>query len=178
MAPAFHPPPEREKARYETHNNDVNDQGYREFVSPVVKEVTNNFGRNSKGLDFGAGTGPVAATILREQGFEIELYDPFFCNNPEVLIKKYDYIICSEVIEHFHDPAIEFRLIRSLLNQGGSLICMTMLYTDDFDFISWRYKDDETHVIFFHPESIELIKQEYYFSSVKINGRIIHFKTG
>ncbi len=178
MAPAFHPSPRDERARYETHNNDINDPGYRQFVRPLVNLVTACHGPKRAGLDFGAGTGPVAATILGEKGYEIELYDPFFFNNRAVLDKKYDYIICSEVIEHFHQPAKEFGLMRSLLNPGGSLICMTWLYSDDINFLSWRYKDDETHVIFYHLESIRWIKESFRFSSVDINERIIHLKAG
>ncbi|MBS3777581.1 MAG: hypothetical protein KGY70_20475, partial [Bacteroidales bacterium] len=30
---------QKEKARYETHNNDVNDRGYQHFVSPVVERI-------------------------------------------------------------------------------------------------------------------------------------------
>ncbi len=178
MAPRFHPSPEREKARYETHNNDINDPGYREFVRPLVNTVTAGYGPKSTGLDFGAGTGPVAATILGEQGYDTELYDPFFFNDTALLEKKYDYIICSEVIEHFHQPRTEFMLLRSLLKPGGNLYCMTWIYSDDIEFMRWRYKDDDTHVIFYHHESLRWIKDNFRFESVSINNRIIDFKAG
>lgn len=174
MAPDFHPFPEREKERYESHNNDINDPGYREFVRPLVNEVFKRFPATSRGLDFGAGTGPVAASILREQGYHVELYDPFFSNDRQKLETTYDYVICCEVIEHFHDPASEFRLLRSLINPKGGLICMTQLYREDNDFKKWRYKDDETHVFFYHPKSLEWIKSEYSFSSLEVKGRVLN----
>ncbi len=176
MAPRFLPSPEREKKRYEKHNNDINDPRYQEFVSPVVNEVTKNFGSDSRGLDFGAGTGPVAANLLEKKGYKLELYDPFFRNDGSVLKKKYDYIICSEVIEHFHKPAREFGLMRSLLNPGGSLICMTTIYREYIDFLTWRYKDDETHVIFYHTGSLKWIKNNFSFASLDICDNLIHFK--
>lgn len=178
MPPAFHPSPEREKKRYLTHNNDVSDPGYRAFVRPLTDMVAAHHGPGEGGLDFGAGTGPVAADLLKEEGYGLELYDPFFCNNPEALQKKYDFIICCEVIEHFHRPGKEFRLLRSLLRPGGSLFCMTLLYNDDIDFVKWRYKDDETHVIFYDRESVSWIKTSFDFESARIDDRIIHFRTG
>jgi SAM-dependent methyltransferase len=177
MDPALHPSAEMERERYEKHNNDINDPGYRAFVRPLVNKVIAGFSRDSRGLDFGAGAGPVAASILRENGYGIELYDPFFYNDTAILTGKYDYIICIEVIEHFHDPIKEFRLMRSLLDTRGSLICMTHLYTDDIDFKGWRYKDDETHVIFYHPKSLEWINSTFHFTGFNVNDRIIHFKT-
>jgi hypothetical protein len=174
MAPDSHPLPEREKKRYESHNNDINDPGYRDFVMPLVNEVREKFPATSRGLDFGSGTGPVATSILREQGYHVELYDPFFSNDMQKLETTYDYIICCEVIEHFHNPASEFRLMRSLINPKGGLICMTELYREDNDFKKWRYKDDETHVFFYHPISLEWIKSEYSFSSLEFKGRVIN----
>lgn len=177
MAPEHHPPPEQEKARYETHNNDVNDPGYREFVKPLVDEILDNFNKDKSGLDFGAGTGPVASKMLGEEGYRVELYDPFFINDATKLKTKYDFIICCEVMEHFHDPAAEFRFLRSLLTPGGSLVCMTQLFTEAVDFSRWRYKDDDTHVFFYHPRSIECIRSEYLFTEADISGRVIHFRT-
>jgi SAM-dependent methyltransferase len=178
IPPAFHLSPEREMKRYQTHNNDVNDPRYRAFVSPLTGMVFSLFRPHHKGLDFGAGPGPVAALQLREKGYDIELYDPFFHDNPGALQKKYDYIVCCEVIEHFRQPQREFRLLRSLLHPGGSLYCMTLLYSEDTDFSKWRYKDDETHIVFYCPGSVSWIKENFGFESALIDDRIIHFKAG
>jgi hypothetical protein len=39
MNPENHLTPEKEKERYPEHNNDVNDPGYRKFVSPIINTV-------------------------------------------------------------------------------------------------------------------------------------------
>ena len=119
-----------EKARYRTHNNDVDDIRYQNFVSPIVLAVKDNYNTKHLGLDFGAGTGPVITSLLEKEGYHINLYDPFFHPYPQNLLKKYDYIICSEVIEHFHNPYEEFRNLTNMLNPKGTIFCMTSLYVD------------------------------------------------
>jgi len=167
--------PEREKARYETHNNDVNDVRYQNFVSPIVNAVLKDFAPGHLGLDFGAGTGPVAAMLLHEQGYQISPYDPFFCNQRELLTRKYDYIVCCEVIEHFYHPAKEFELLKSLLNKGGKLYCMTELYRPQTDFVKWRYRNDETHVFIYQPRTLAWIQQKTGFADLTIAERLIEF---
>lgn len=175
MDPADRLSPEEEKERYDQHNNDVEDPGYRKFVNPLVQEILKNFHVDAKGLDYGSGPGPVAAVMLKEKGFRVNLYDPFYYPDTGVLKNKYDYIICSEVIEHFHRPVKEFETLKALLHTGGSLFCMTELLQDNIDFANWYYKNDPTHVFFYHPETFEWIKIAFGFSNLRIHNRIIHF---
>ena len=173
--PESYPSPEAEKKRYMTHNNDVRDAGYRKFVSPITSAVMRSFSREHSGLDFGAGTGPVISKILGDAGYNIKLYDPFFHDFPGLLTEEYDYIVCCEVIEHFHDPAKEFNLLRKILRPGGRLYCMTDLFAPEIDFDKWYYKDDFTHTIFYEVRTLEWIRNTYGFSSHKIEGRLIEF---
>lgn len=165
--------PEEEKARYQTHNNDVNDPGYQEFVQPIVDTILQNHTPEHQGLDFGCGTGPVITKLLRDQGFTIRTYDPFFDDDTSSLQQTYNYIACCEVIEHFHHPAKEFKLLKSLLNPKGKLYCKTDIYTDDIDFSTWYYKNDSTHVFFYHPATLEWIRSQYAFDSLQIQDRLI-----
>ena len=126
-SPEFYPSQEKEKARYLLHENDVENLNYQQFVSPIVEVIIKDKTSIAKGLDFGAGSGPVIAKLLIDKGYHISLYDPFFHPNKSVLSKKYDFIICCEVIEHFHQPFKEFELMRKLLKHKGSLYCMTQL---------------------------------------------------
>ena len=135
-----------EKKRYETHNNDINDPGYRDFTAPVVNAITGSFGQDSKGLDFGSGTGPVISAALKEKGFDIDTYDIYFDNVPEKLKVKYDYIVCCETAEHFKNPAAEFPLFERLLKPMGAVFLMTEMFEEGMDFDSWYYKNDPTHV--------------------------------
>ncbi|MBS4030560.1 MAG: class I SAM-dependent methyltransferase [Clostridiales bacterium] len=166
---------ELEQKEYEEHNNNVNDIRYQEFVAPITTVIQNKFNKEHAGLDFGAGTGPVITKILRDSGFNIELYDPFFWNNPALLNKKYDYIACCEVIEHFRNPFKEFGLLRSLLKPNGSLYCMTKIYTENIEFQKWHYKNDPTHVFFYHEKAIAWIGSHFNFSTVSTQDRLIHF---
>lgn len=165
-----------EKLRYSTHNNDVLDPGYQKFVQPVAGYISETFSPEHKGLDYGCGPGPVITHLLRRDNYDVTTYDPYFDNRPEVLEKKYDYIFCCEVIEHFHDPRNEFIRLSSMLNPGGQLICKTDPYTDETDFAEWYYKNDETHVIFYHPEAFPEICSFAGFNDLSINNRIIIFE--
>ncbi len=164
---------EEEKKRYEQHNNDVNDPGYQQFVSPITSFVLNTFFPTSLGLDFGAGTGPVISKILKENGYNILPYDLFFANDKALLSKKYDYIVCCEVMEHFHHPRREFNKLYDMLATDGMLICMTHLYSPDIDFESWYYKNDPTHVFIYQAATIEYIANAFLFRSFEVNNRLI-----
>lgn len=170
---SFYPNPAEEKARYETHNNDVNDERYHQFVAPLVSAVLQDFAPHDTGLDFGAGTGPVISKLLQDKNYNIVQYDPFFHNHPELLDFKYDYIVCCEVIEHFHSPEKEFRLLRKLLKPNGIIYCMTHIYNQDINFDSWYYKNDPTHVFIYQLKALEWIKINFGFSSVSTNERLI-----
>jgi hypothetical protein len=166
-----------EVARYKKHNNDVNDAGHQKFVSPITTYVQNNFTANHCGLDFGSGTESVVSKILKDEGYDILQYDPCFIDNIALLNKEYDYIVCCEVIEHFHKPGDEFELLRNLLKASGALICMTHLYSGNTDFKSWYYKNDPTHVFFYHQETTKYIADNYGFSNCTVNDRLIVFQT-
>ncbi|MCD6432929.1 MAG: methyltransferase domain-containing protein [Sulfurimonas sp.] len=164
-----------EKLRYEIHENDVEDKNYQKFVSPITSFILKDFTKDSKGLDFGAGTGPVLSKVVQDSGFNIEQYDPFFHNYPELLEEKYDYIGSCEVIEHFYNPHKEFKLLKSMLNLDAKLYLMTEVYDDSIDFASWYYKNDPTHVFFYHKDTFEWIKNEFGFLDVSVEGRLITF---
>ncbi|UJH92130.1 class I SAM-dependent methyltransferase [Antarcticibacterium sp. 1MA-6-2] len=126
-------------------------------------------------MDFGCGTGPVASVFLRRQGFSINLYDPFFEDHPEVLKKKYDFIMCCEVMEHFQNPRREFKLLHKLLNPGGKLYCKTSLYREENDFGSWYYKNDPTHVFLYTEDTLKWIRLDFGFTELQIDPKLIIF---
>lgn len=166
---------EDEESRYLEHNNDIHDPGYQDFVKPILDIVLAEFNPSHKGLDFGAGTGPVLSKLLIDKGYSVDQYDPFFCNNPTVFSQKYDFIVCCEVIEHFYHPSKEFLQLNSMLNPGGKLICMTDLYDESVDFAKWYYKNDPTHVFFYHPNSISFIQNQFGFTNSFLNKRLLWF---
>jgi hypothetical protein len=164
---------ETEKQRYELHENDVDDIHYQKFVQPIFDAVIQKYSNEYTGLDFGAGTGPVITKLLRDKGYSVALYDPFFHPQTSVLKTKYDFIVCCEVIEHFHSPSKEFQMLFKLLKPGGTLFCMSELIPNNQDFETWYYKNDPTHVIFYSEENLTWIKEHFGFSKVGIANRLI-----
>ena len=166
---------EAEMLRYKEHNNEIKDEKYQKFVSPISSAIMRDFTQNNKGLDFGAGTGPVISKVLKDNDFLIMQYDPFFHNNPDLLDEKYDYIACCEVMEHFYNPKKEFSLLKKLLRQNGKLYCMTDIYNESINFHKWYYKNDPTHVFIYHKKTVHWIKEEFGFLNVTIEGRLITY---
>lgn len=167
---------EEEKAHYEKHNNDVFDERYQNFVSPIVNAILQDFTSEAKGLDFGSGTGPVIAKMLTDKGYQVQNYDLFFADDISLLKQKYDYVSCCEVMEHFHHPYQEFELLKSLLLPKGKLYCKTAIYNNQMPFENWYYKDDFTHVFIYQPKTLEWIKTEFHFSNLRIKEKLIVFE--
>ena len=178
MHPAHYPATDAERARYETHNNDVHDTGYQQFVAPIVDSVSGEYTPDLHGLDYGSGTGPVISYLLEQKGFTMHLYDPLFAPDTDVLLRKYPFIVCCEVMEHFHNPMSEFRRLFDLLEPGGALYCMTDFYSEDRDFKSWNYKNDPTHVIMYHTDALPHITRLAEFGSFTHRGRLVVFRKG
>ncbi len=175
LSPAHYISAEAEKDRYLTHNNDIADVRYQNFVNPITSRILVDFSPDSHGLDYGCGTGPVAASVLKKENYQVALYDPFFVEDHTVLNNKFNFIICCEVMEHFYQPAEEFKMLSSLLYPGGKLYCKTSLFSDNTDFEKWYYKNDPTHVFFYATKSLEWIKDTNNFSSLEVSEKLIVF---
>lgn len=176
LLPELYVSSQDEKNRYLEHHNDVSDQGYQNFVSPITSRVQDDFSILAMGLDYGCGTGPVATAELKKRGYRILLFDPYFEDHPESLQGFYDFIICCEVMEHFHKPCEEFEKLYSLLMPGGKLYCKTSLFSGSIDFKKWYYKDDPTHVFFYSAESLEWIREYLGFKKLEIFPKLIVFE--
>lgn len=173
MHPQHYLTHEKEKARYLSHNNDVNDLGYQKFVQPVIQAVTTHTQSHHHGLDYGAGTGPVITKLLRKKGYSMTTYDPFFIPNFEALNTLYDFIICCEVAEHFHHPKCEFDRFYKLLNSGGFLFIKTEILTPNIDFPNWYYINDPTHTLFYSPSGIRRLLNRNNFQELEISPRLV-----
>ena len=161
MDPAQRPDTAFERAYYQTHQNDVNDAGYRRYLSPLIPPLLERLAQHSHGLDYGCGPGPALAAMLTEAGHTMALYDPQFCNTPQVLQTTYDFVTCSEVAEHFHNPEAEFTRLDALLKPGGWLAVMTRFLEDDSGFERWHYRRDPTHVVFYKAATFTFIAQAH-----------------
>ena len=150
-----------EKAIYDLHENDAQDQGYRQFLSRLSGPLLKKLSANQKGLDFGCGPGPALANILTEKGHRVDLYDPFYYNDLQIFDKTFDFICATEVVEHLQDPAKVFSNLFRMLNPGGWLGIMTKLATDIDRFRQWHYIRDMTHICFFSRNTLEYIARQF-----------------
>jgi 2-polyprenyl-3-methyl-5-hydroxy-6-metoxy-1,4-benzoquinol methylase len=146
--------PEAELAQYNFHQNDIEDAGYRQFLSRLMLPLAARLAPGVNGLDFGCGPGPALAHMLRQSGFGVALYDKFFYPDATALqTTRYAFICATEVVEHLHHPGDELERLWSLLQPGGWLGIMTKLVTDQTAFANWHYKSDPTHVCFFSADT-------------------------
>lgn len=166
----------QELERYKLHQNNALDEGYQQFTAPLVTAIETRCTPNDKGLDFGCGRDSALTYILKQKEYNIAQYDPFFANNPKLLERKYHYIACCEVIEHFYTPHREFELFSNILHNGGMLLCMTHIFDSTIDFKNWYYKNDPTHVSIYRKDTCEWISQHFKFANYEISNRLIVFK--
>jgi hypothetical protein len=100
--------------------------------------------------------------MLREQGFRMRDYDPCFAADPGTLECTYDFITCTETVEHFHQPRTEFDRLAGLLRPGGLLAVMTeWLDEDENRFENWWYARDPTHVSFYSRQTLTWIARQW-----------------
>lgn len=146
-----------EQAEYRLHRNDVSDAHYRKFLARLAVPLLERLHGGLSGLDYACGPGPALAAMLIEAGHRMAVYDPLFFNDPKLLDDEYDFITCTEVVEHFHHAFDEFAQFDRLLKPGGWLGLMTTLQTDDAAFAGWHYRRDPTPVVFYRETTFQTI---------------------
>ncbi len=149
VPPSFFLTEVEEKAEYDKHENDVNDTGYRKFLNRLAAPLISSLPAGAQGLDFGCGPGPALVHMLREAGFDVSAYDPFYAPSAELLTQRYDFITATEVVEHLHRPFAVWQQLWAMLRPGGVLGVMTKLVLSQQAFANWHYKNDLTHVCFY-----------------------------
>lgn len=161
LSPPQRPDRAAEHRYYLTHRNDPADARYRAFLSRLSVPLLERLTPGMRGLDYGCGPGPTLSIMLEAQGMRMATYDPLFAPDPQALGCTYDFITCSEVIEHFHDPAAEFARLDRMLRPGGWLGVMTGILVAGTRFAEWHYIRDPTHVSFYRPRTLEWIAAAY-----------------
>lgn len=158
---AFHLPAEAEKAVYDQHQNNPQDPHYRRFLNRLCQPLLAKLKPGAQGLDFGSGPGPALSLMLAEAGYPCSNYDLYYCNRPEALQQRYDFICSTEVFEHLSQPGEIARQLLGLLKPGGWLGLMTKRLTTDDAFPNWHYTLDPTHISFFADDSFRWLADEY-----------------
>ena len=153
--------PQDEKARYDEHRNDPQDPGYLQFLSKLADPLLERLKPGAQGLDYGCGPGPALGVLLKEGAHSLECYDPFYFNKTQLLEKKFDFVTCTEVIEHFYEPRQEFMKLDRLLKGPGSILAlMTEILLDEGGFSGWWYPKDPTHVCFYQEATFQWISTQ------------------
>ena len=152
-------------------NENLNEQMIDDFFASGNKYVEELFGiintkidpafKAERILDFGCGPGPALSVMMEQQGRQMDLYDPFYYNDPSVFDKKYDFICATEVVEHLHNPNKEFAALFKMLRQNGWLGIMTKLVIDENAFKKWHYIRDMTHICFYGRSTFEYLAQRF-----------------
>lgn len=148
-----------EKAQYDMHENDPNDEGYRRFLSRMATPILERVSPNSDGLDFGCGPGPTLSLMLEEKGHTMKLYDLYYYPDQSVLAKQYDFVTSTEVIEHLYSPNVVWQQWLNLVKPGGWLGLMTKMVIDAEAFATWHYKNDVTHVCFYSRKTFQFLAE-------------------
>ena len=92
------------------------------------------------------------------------MYDPYFSPSTKPLEETYDFVTCTETLEHLREPRQELEMLNSLLRSPGWLGVMTGMLDDWKEFPSWYYHRDPTHVCFYSHETMKWIAEKYLWS--------------
>jgi hypothetical protein len=160
----FLPSPEAEKARYAKHRNGPGDAGYVEFLRQALVPALPHLNPRMRGLDYGCGHEPTLCGLLAAEGLRCENYDCYFF--PDWPAGPFDFLFATEVVEHFSRPGAEWTRLSSLLRPGGILTVMTAPWEELAAFPAWGYASDETHVAFYHRQTLDWIFAAYGFETL------------
>ena len=179
----FLPDLQTERERYREHNNQPDNPQYLAYLRGFLDSAIRPYvATGARVLDFGSGPEPVLSTLLRDGGWRVASFDPFFAPDPRAITGEtsYDAVVLLEVIEHLHHPGEELSRLNALLASGGRIILRTGVFDArdpavDPDaaarFLRWWYRRDITHVFFLTPRTIHWIQRQW-------NLTIEHWKSG
>jgi len=157
----YHLPCEAEKAEYDKHENSAFDPGYRQFLSRLVAPLKSYIKDGDSGLDFGCGPGPAISSLLADKKVKLCSYDPYYENHASLLQHSYNFVVATEVVEHFCCPGEAWPLMFNCVKPGGVLGIMTKLVINLERFKQWHYKNDPTHVSFYSLATLEWIASRW-----------------
>ena len=173
--PENRPRPLEEVTRYLAHENSGQNSGYVAFLRRLAEPMCARVPVGARGLDVGCGPVPVLSELLTATGRPTSHYDPLFHADGELLLHHYDFVTCSEVVEHAHDPAMLFAQLVELLQPAGTLGVMTSLHDASTNFATWWYVRDVTHVSFFSARTMRWVGARFGLS-VELLGNVALYR--
>jgi SAM-dependent methyltransferase len=161
-----------QKERYNLHENDENDEGYKAYFQRFLDYILPLAGKPNSALDFGCGKSSLLASLLDKEGIECDYYDPIYHPNTLSDDKKYELIVSTEVFEHLHQPREVFESLLGRLEEGGYLALQTQFHPNDTEaFKKWYYHQDPTHIVFFTAQTFRVLCEIYGCEFVEDNRR-------
>lgn len=173
---AWHITAAAERAVYDLHENDANDEGYARFLSRALAPILRLLPRGSAGLDFGCGPGPLLAQLLQAQGMQCQNYDLYYEYVPERLQNTYDFIVSTEVFEHLAQPQAVLQQLCGCLRPGGLLVIMTQRPRDIAAYSKWQYILDPTHITFYSEASFHYIANHWPLKLEEMHKDVVVFR--
>ena len=164
----------QQKERYNLHENDEDDEGYRAYFQRFLDFVLPQIPTPSNALDFGCGATSLLSQMLEEGGIACDYYDPIYHPHNLHEDKKYQLIVSTEVFEHLHQPREVFASLLDRLQEGGYLAIQTQFHpNDEASFKKWYYHQDPTHIVFFTAKTFKVLCELYGCECVADNGKNI-----
>ena len=161
MSSEYYLDEDAELARYQLHENSPDDLRYREFLSRLSTHLTPKLPAAAEGLDFGSGPGPTLSVMLEEQGFRVNLYDPFFAPSTDALQSHIRF-------HHVHGDGGTLLSTGKGVSATGRIAAKRGLARHhDRDvrigcgFRRWRYHREPTHVCFYKRETMIWIADQH-----------------
>jgi len=171
-SPAYYQDFEAQHVRYDLHENDENDAGYRAYFQRFLDFVLPWIEKPGAALDFGCGASSLLAQLLEKEGMACDYYDPIY--HPDTLndSKKYDLIVSTEVFEHLHQPRKVFEDLFGRVKEGGYLAIQTQFHPNNIGkFKTWYYHQDPTHIVFFRVKTFRKLCEMYDCELLSDNGK-------
>ncbi len=81
----------------------------------------------------------------------------------------YSGVTSIEVFEHLRDPLGTLTALSNCITPGGYIFLRTLLHYDDAQrFRTWWYPIDETHITFYHEESLKYLADQCNLSLLSV----------
>lgn len=102
-------------------------------------------------------------------GFKCQDYDPLSAPFSAALSRIYDFVLCNDVVEHFHDPAVEFDLLEDLVRPGGWLL-ITTREREETSLTSLNEGQDSLAVASYQPDTWRCVGSDRHWETVVQDG--------
>ena len=174
--PTQRPKPEEEQSRYKEHQNLWN-KTYEKYLNELWQPLSSYIPKEAKkGLDFGCGATEGLKELLKDSSYSIESYD-FYFKDDVLKNSEYDFVYCSEVVEHFYNVKRNFDILIDTLKAGALLAVSTQKPpADPEDFQTWYYRKDPTHVAFYNSKTWDWIAESMGFEVLYQENPIVILK--